>query len=396
VSGGQKITGFSDVTITYIDKDGNEVIDTSLRLSNPYTTMAECDKLVEIADEGLVYPLDNLISDTEYTITMTVVIDGNKTEQFSETYRTLKATPDVYYGCFTVNAGGYFESYVDFEQQDDPDDAIVYYTHKVYEWNSDARQLGTNCLKTKISYDTSEPRVSIYLESGKITVNKLYGTRIYVTWFDNEKYITKVIEESPYWNPESIKSNTQSKVMLTDVTELSDTTLKAKLVVVPNGNSSVSVGSDDQHRLHVQIATSNKTEIIYYTDLSAWIDWLGEENLSVNGTVIPSTGGYTWLNLTGLSPGTRYTITVTGILDKEDGTSQKVQLGSATFVTEAAQAVTESETVTPRNTTPENTTPENTTPENTTPGTETPDDTKQNDTEQDNTEQGSTETEADQ
>jgi hypothetical protein len=339
VSGGQEITGFSDVRITYVDENGVEVESTDQRLSNPLTTSGECAYLVQIANNDLVYPLDNLLPDTEYTISMTVEIDGTKTEQFTETYRTLKATPDVYYGCFTVNAGGYFESYVDFTQKDDPNDAILYYTHKVYAWSDESKLLYGNCLKTKISYDTSDPRVNIYLEStnekqtGKIAINNEYGTRIYVTWFDNEKYVTKEIENSPNWSPAKIESNSQPKVMLTNVVATSST-LTAELAVVPNGGSSVSVGSDDLHRLHVQIASSNKTEIIYYTDLSAWRDSLDGTNLSNdNGTVIPSTGGYTTLNLSNLSPGTRYTITVTGILDGEDGSSEKVQLGSATFIT---------------------------------------------------------------
>ena len=106
--------------------------------------------------------------------------------------------------------------------------------------------------------------------------------------------------------------------------------MKAKLLINPGSNKTIYVGDKDVHRILVQITSSGYTKVLYYSNLDEWFDESGTP-LKGKGTTRLSMKAYLPLELTGLAPGTTYSVTVTAYFDANSSMSQTV--GSTVFRT---------------------------------------------------------------
>lgn len=329
LSGNQQLQSIDEVTLSYIDKDNKRV--TLSDLENQLSSQTERDALAATAEGSDIYMLYNLLSDTEYTLTATVHLTNGKTSHFTETYKTLKATPEVSATRFDVNNGRFFVSIV--TQEKDKDHALVSYDHEIYRYDESSQNLTGDCLKKKTTTDTTTYfYLSNVVKAGMDTtlgIRYMYGNRVFMTWFDNEKYVTQEVPRSSNWGGRYISDSSTSYVDLKNV-ETTDSSITAELHINPGSGKTLYVGYKDIHRILVQITASGYTKVFYYSDLSAWTDKDG--NPLKKGTTSVTGEIYTPLELTGLARGTTYTITVMGYFNTWSGESQAV--GTTSFKTE--------------------------------------------------------------
>ncbi len=333
LSGNQKLQEISDVQISYVDKDTG--VKTQLTgAKNQLLSEDERATLASTASDGSVYMLFNLESNTEYTIKATAKLVGGKTSSFEETYKTLKATPIVTDAMFDVNAQRFFISRAICRK--DEDKALVSFDHEIYRYYV-SQDLTGDCLKRKTSKDAES---YIYLDgkgiqAGKDTLGSYYeyGNRINMTWFDNEKYVTKEVPRSTWWRAQHIADSNTSYVQLEvdkgKKEEITQNAVKARLVISPGSNRKIYVGDKDVHRILVQITSAGYTKVLYYSSLDEWKNRTGDS--FPKGTTILSGEAILPLELTGLASGTMYSITVTAYFDASSSISQTV--GSTVFKT---------------------------------------------------------------
>ena len=333
LSGNQKLQEISDVQISYVDKDTG--VKTQLTdAKNQLSSEDERATLASTASDGSVYMLFNLESNTEYTIKATAKLVGGKTSSFEETYKTLKATPIVTDAMFDVNAQRFFISRATCRK--DEDNALVSFDHEIYRYYV-SQDLTGDCLKRKTTKDAES---YIYLDgkgiqAGKDTLGSYYeyGNRINMTWFDNEKYVTKEVPRSTWWRAQHIADSNTSYVQLEvdkdKNEEITQNAVKARLVISPGSNRKIYVGDKDVHRILVQITSAGYTKVLYYSSLDEWKSRTGDS--FPKGTTILSGEAILPLELTGLASGTTYSITVTAYFDASSSISQTV--GSTVFKT---------------------------------------------------------------
>lgn len=332
LSGNQKLQEISNVQISYVDK--NTGVKTQLTdAKNQLSSEDERATLASTASDGSVYMLFNLESNTEYTIKATAKLVGGKTSSFEETYKTLKATPIVTDAMFDVNAQRFFISRAICRK--DEDKALVSFDHEIYRYYV-SQDLTGDCLKRKTSKDAES---YIYLDgkgiqAGKDTLGSYYeyGNRINMTWFDNEKYVTKEVPRSTWWRAQHIADSNTSYVQLEvdkgKKEEITQNAVKARLVISPGSNRKIYVGDKDVHRILVQITSAGYTKVLYYSSLD---EWKNRSDNYLKGTTILSGEAILPLELTGLASGTTYSITVTAYFDANSSVSQTV--GSTVFKT---------------------------------------------------------------
>ena len=277
LSGNQKLQEISDVQISHVDKkSGQTIIDSQNQLAPD----GERELLAETATNGDIYMLFNLESDTEYTIKATAKLVGGKTSSFEETYKTLKATPVVNNVTFDVNAQRFFISKAVLSK--DEDNALISFDHEIYRYYA-SQDLTGDCLKRKTTKDAES---YIYLDgkgiqAGTDTLGSYYeyGNRIYMTWFDNEKYVTKEVPRSSWWRSQHIADSNTSYVQLeVDKNEgegITENTMNGRLVIYPGSNRKIYVGDKDVHRILVQITSAGYTKVLYYSSLDEWKDRSG-------------------------------------------------------------------------------------------------------------------------
>lgn len=326
ISGGQKIQEIRNVEISYVDKNsGNRVTLDSQQ--NPLSSESECDRLKETASGESTYYLFGLESNTSYTISMEVELTNGLISTMTETYQTLKATPKVTRATFDVNENKFFISAAQYV--DDPDGAITQFDHEIYRY-FDGDGLQTNdCLKKKTS---KSAEVYIYLNDD-IQVGRddegrecYYGNIIYVTYYDNEKYVTAEVEQDSSWSAQHIGQSDSSYILFEEGKDadgndgVKSDSITGKLVLWTGASNSIYVGDNDFHRILVQVTASGYSNVTYYTDLSKWTDQNGTplEGTSVSGKI------KTNFELDGLSADTSYTVTVTAYFDKDATTSTAV------------------------------------------------------------------------
>ena len=329
LSGNQQLQEITGVEISHVDKKtGAKLNDDQHQLS----TESERANLASTASDGSVYMLYNLESDTVYTIKATAILTNGKTSSFEETYKTLKATPTVTDAIFDVNAQRFFISRATCRK--DEDNALISFDHEIYRYYA-SQDLTGDCLKKKTMKD---PESYIYLDGKGILAGKdsldsyyEYGNRIYMTWFDNEKYVTKEVPRSKWWSAQHIADSNNSYIELRvddDSEEITKDSITARLMINPGTNKNIYVGDKDIHRILVQITSAGYTKVLYYSSLDEWIDEKGD---SLKGTTKLSTKAYLPLKLTGLASGTTYSITVTAYFNENSSTSQTV--GNTIFKT---------------------------------------------------------------
>lgn len=333
LSGNQKLQEISNVQISYVDK--NTGVKTQLTdAKNQLSSEDERATLASTASDGSVYMLFNLESNTEYTIKATAKLVGGKTSSFEETYKTLKATPIVTDAMFDVNAQRFFISRATCRK--DEDKALVSFDHEIYRYYV-SQNLTGDCLKRKTTKDAES---YIYLDgkgiqAGKDTLGSYYeyGNRINMTWFDNEKYVTKEVPRSTWWRAQHIADSNTSYVQLEvdkdKNEEITQNAVKARLVISPGSNRKIYVGDKDVHRILVQITSAGYTKVLYYSSLDEWKNRTGDS--FPKGTTTLSGEAILPLELTGLASGTTYSITVTAYFDASSSISQTV--GSTVFKT---------------------------------------------------------------
>ena len=314
--------------ISYRDK-ATGVLEELTGTANPFNSPAECEALKETAETGDVYYLHNLKSDTEYTITAEVLLENGKTSVVTEKYLTLKATPIVTQTMFDVNANRYFISSAQLYK--DEDQAIVSYGHEIYRFYSGTGMTG-ECLKKKTG---TSPEVYIYLSNtirdgeDELGVTYEYGNKIFVTWFDNEKYVTKEVPQSDQWKSQYIADSSEAYVEFheDETNGITSTQIVGDLVIHSGSSQTIYVGDKDVHRILVQITSSGYTKILYYSDLSEWVDDNGDP---MTGTTIHGKAKLP-LRLEGLAPGTTYVVTVSAYFDET--TSESANVGSTVIKT---------------------------------------------------------------
>jgi hypothetical protein len=260
---------------------------------------------------------------------MTVNFSNGKQSKFSETYLTLKATPSGGTTEFDVNSERYFISSLN-KKPSDPDGAIEYYTHELYLYDDGENELTGDSLRTKSTTKVSDPTVYYYLDNAKVIEGRLYGSRIYVTWYDNEKYVTLELDQMNNWSAQSIQSSTHSYIQLQNERPGANSYSMTLHISPGGGNQKIYVGKRDVHRLMIQISCAKSTTVQYYTSLKEWTNSKGE--YMTTDTEIPFTGASLAMDLTNLFDDTVYTITVSGCMDEESGTMETI--GTTTFVTE--------------------------------------------------------------
>ena len=327
LSGNQQLDSISEATISYIDKDNKRV--TLPDKDNQLSSQTERDALAATAEGGM-YVLYNLKSDTEYTITATAKLTNGKISHFTETYKTLKATPEVSSVVFDINAGRFFVSRVTLTK--DEDNALVSFDHEIYKYDDPTQNLTGDCLKKKTTTETTTYfYLSDVIKAGKDTALGTYykyGNRVFMTWYDNEKYVTQEVPRSSVWMARYIADSSSSYVDLRNDT-ITDSSIKADLYISPGSGKYIYVGYKDIHRILVQITASGYTKVLYYSNLADWYDSDGNklkaDKTSASGEI------HTPLELTGLARGTTYTITVMGYLNTWSGESQTI--GTTLFKT---------------------------------------------------------------
>lgn len=327
LSGNQTLQQINQVEISYVDKITGETVVVS-EADNPFSDEGERKHLADTATDGSVYFLYNLISDTEYTLKAKATLTSGRTSYIEETYKTLKATPVVTSTRFDVNSERFFISKATLEK--DEDNALRYFDHEIYRYYS-ASDLTGDCLKKKT---TTEPESYIYLDNKGIFAGKdsldayyEYGNRIYMTWYDNEKYVTQEVGRAASWHAQHIADSNSSYIELRDDT-IKANEMSAKLVISPGTNKAIYVGDKDVHRILVQITSSGYTKVLYYSSLDEWYNMDGKD---LKGKTSLTQRAYLPLNLTGLAANTTYSITVTAYFDSHSSVSKTV--GSTVFKT---------------------------------------------------------------
>jgi hypothetical protein len=356
LSGRQEIKTIDSVSITYRNlKDGSTGKD------NRFDSETQREALAEIANADLIYPLDNLLSNTEYTITITATLISGAQSTIKDTYLTVKQTPSVRCARFDANEGRFFISSLDltcqtdFDEhtalagQIDPDGAIAYYRHEVYLYNTETDRMTGNALKTRTTYDTASPSVSFYI-GGTLTEGTYYKNRIYVTWFDNERYVTKEVSTCTNSDACRIIQSSKPYIQFDDTpyngsdAGITTTSIKGRIYVFPGSksNNEIYVGDSVNHKILLTYNSSSTSGIIEISSLNGWhyvdYDESGKmtdgDLIGTNGldpTVIPATGAYYEFELDGLKSGTTYTITLEGCMSQTSDT--RTQIGSTTIKT---------------------------------------------------------------
>ncbi|MCD8361618.1 MAG: hypothetical protein LUC98_01445 [Lachnospiraceae bacterium] len=331
LSGGQELSEITEGTLSWTDENG----ETQTR----DLTDDELEGLTETAEDGSIYMFYGLLSNTEYTLSVTAKLVGGATSSYTDTFLTLKATPVVTDAYFDVNANRYFISSATLVS--DPDNAISYYSHEIYRWY-DGSELTGDCLKRITS---TEERVLVYT-GGKINygtdelgVAYQYGNRIFVTYYDNEKYVELEVGQSSSWSAQSLDEVSESWIQFggtgSSDYSITSSSISGYLILYTGSGRTIYVGDTDIHRILVQITSSaGYTKVLYYSDLT---EWSKTANYSADDLV--SSGTTSWqgylsipLELTGLSAETTYTITVTAYFNKDSGKSETV--GSTIVVTD--------------------------------------------------------------
>ncbi|MCD8198400.1 MAG: hypothetical protein LUE24_14775 [Lachnospiraceae bacterium] len=334
LSGNQTIEKISSFTI--YDAEGTEYTDASYD--------DDLTVLEQTAEDGSVFMVYGLKSNTEYTFLVEYELTSGSTGSFTGTWTTLKATPTVTDVVFDYNEKRFFISSVTCE--DDPDDAVAYYTHEIYRYYDDGLD-EDNLLKSKVTTDES---AYIYLNGSTIcsgtdkTTSQLYyyGNKVYVTWYDNEKYVTKEVEQSSSWSAQNIPDTSSSYVQFVEATDSTDSGVTTSqidgyLVLYTGDNQTIYCGDSDMHRILVQISAAGNTDVLYYYDLT---DWTVSTNNTTYSSVKSGTTSFTAygktprITLTGLSQGTTYTVTVTAYFGSSSSTSSTV--GSTWIKTETS------------------------------------------------------------
>jgi hypothetical protein len=357
LSGKQEIDTIESVEITYKNlTDGSTGTDTR------FNTASARQALATIANEGLTYPLDGLYPNSEYTITITATLTSGLESTVKDTYLTVKQTPSLRCARFDANEGRFFISSLDLtceadatgstalSGQIDPDSAIAYYQHEVYLYDSDKKSMTGSALKTRTTYDTASPSVSFYI-GGTLTEGKTYTNRIYVTWFDNERYVTKEVSTCKKSVPCSISASSKPYIQFDDTdyngngAGITANYIRGRLYVFPGSNSSnqIYVGDTVNHKLLLTYNSSSTSGIIEITSLSGWhyVEYdngtMAQEGAEIgsdgrDATVIPPEGAYyDGIDLSGLKSGTTYTITLEGCMSQTSDT--KTRIGTTTIRT---------------------------------------------------------------
>ncbi|MCD8197712.1 MAG: hypothetical protein LUE24_11220 [Lachnospiraceae bacterium] len=332
LSGGQELSEITEGTLSWTDENGDA--------QSRALTDDELEGLAETAEDGSTYTFYGLLSNTEYTLSVTAKLVGGATSSYTDTFLTLKVTPVVTDAYFDVNANRYFISSATLVS--DPDNAISYYSHEIYRWY-DGSELTGDCLKRITSTDE---RVLVYTGgqinygTDELGVSYQYGNRIYVVYYDNEKYVELEVEQSSSWSAQSIDDVSDSWIqfggMSDDEYTITTNSIDGYLTLYTGSGRTIYVGDMDIHRILVQITSSaGYTKVLYYSDLT---EWCRTANYSADNLV--SSGTTSWqgylsipLELTGLSAETTYTITVTAYYNKDSGSSETV--GSTIVVTKA-------------------------------------------------------------
>lgn len=323
ISGNQEIKEIRNVEMSYIDKDnGNRIVVDSR--DNPLSQESECERLKETASGESTYYLFGLESNTSYTITMEVELTNGLTSTMTETYQTLKATPQVTRAIFDVNENRFFISTAQYV--DDPDHAITQYDHEVYRYFDGDGLQTDDCLKKKTSPNAE---VYIYLNDD-IHVGKdddgrdyYYGNIIYVTYYDNEKYVTKEVERDSAWSAQHISQSDSACILFKENDPdggITADSINGTLMLYTGAGNTIYAGDNDFHRILVQVTASGYSNVLYYTDLGKWEDKDGDplEGTSASGWL------QTKFKLDGLSAETSYVVTVTAYFDQEGTNSTTV------------------------------------------------------------------------
>ncbi len=311
LSGGQSIKEITSVTIT--DESGNVT-----ELDDD-----EREALAETVEDGSVYMLYGLDSNTSYTITVEATLSNGKTSTYTDTYLTLKATPTATKAYFDVNSNRFFVSGVGYEY--DPDGAIEYYSHEIYRWYSGEGESG-DCLKRKT---TTDLEIYIYLSDAiqdgvdSRGVANYYSNVVTVTWYDNEKYVTKEVSRISSWSAQHIADSDSAYVYFEETGDgIQQNEVTGELHVYTGTGSTIYVGDSDVHRILVTISSSgNYTKTLYYGDLS---DWTTDSGTLLSGETSFTGDAYVPLKLSGLTAGTSYTVTVTAYFSSSTSVAKTV------------------------------------------------------------------------
>jgi hypothetical protein len=201
--------------------------------------------------------------------------------------------------------------------------------------------------RKKTTYDTSSPSVNFYI-GGTLREGNTYTNRIYVTWFDNERYVTKEVSTCSDSGPCSITASAKPYILFDDTpyeenesipTGITATYIKGRLYVFPGTDTSneIYVGDTASHKLLLTYNSSSTSGLIEITSLSGWhyVAYDGNGGITDGGLItdntIPAMGAYYDFYLSGLKSGTTYTIMVEGYMSKESNT--KTQIGTTTIKT---------------------------------------------------------------
>lgn len=326
ISGSQKIKEIRNVQISYVNEDGERVV--LSETENPLANAKECELLRDTSTEDTTYYLFGLRSNTNYTISLEAEMENGRVSQITETYLTLKATPTLKDVVFDVNEHRFFISSI--RTVEDPDNAITGYTHEIYRY-IEGDGLTGDCLKTKVTADSA---TYIYLNDEIKEGNDsngqpyYYGNKIYVTYNDNEKQVTREIDAASDWRAQTI-DRTDSSYIVFQEEEITTNSIKGKVKIYTGSGSTIYVGDNDFHRILVQTTSSGYSKVSYYDSLEDWKNDAGE---SMKGTDFQGSA-WTELDLDGLAPDTTYVITVTAYFDAEATSSQTV--GSTVVKTNA-------------------------------------------------------------
>lgn len=255
--------------------------------------------------------LDGLDSDTEYYIG--VMNNGTEGELLKVT--TLKKMPQM--GTLKAELGiGNYRLY--FEENDDPDGAIVGYSYEILD-----ESVGTTAVKTLISTASNGEAKAVF-DNQILHYNTEYTVKAWITCFDNEKYIRleEELEDDPLTTDfdegvlKAVELQFPSFAPLEGKYSLTSNSFSGRLRLQIPADTVYQVyyGGRDENPIYLMVLSNSgeyrEPKIFTYTwqallePKSVWItypqDGGGRVNLDVN------------LELTGLNPSTDYYVYLFG------------------------------------------------------------------------------------
>ena len=154
-----------------------------------------------------------------------------------------------------------------------------------------------------------------------------------MTYYDNEKYVTKEVEKDSSWSAQHISQSDNSCILFKEESDgVTSSSISGTLMLYTGAGNTIYAGDNDFHRILVQVTASGYSNVMYYTDLSKWEDKDGdslEDSTSASGWL------QTEFKLDGLSADTSYVVTVTAYFDQEGTDSTTV--GSTVIKTESTR-----------------------------------------------------------